>query len=107
MSTEIELQQTSSEISQKIKSLCDFDGESLKYEMQDLKKSLLENPAACSLLMDEDIGLAVAALRRMTGTAIAIASQPKEKKPKEKKSSTKLTPAELAAALADVSDEDL
>ena len=99
------VEQIASEIKLKIASLCNFDGDSLKGEMDALKASLLENPAACSLLLDEDIGLAVASLRRMVGVAVAEANAPKEKK--EKVGNKKLTAAQLALALAEVSDDDL
>lgn len=106
--TENELQQAASEIQQKIALLTDFSGDSLKLEMQSLKKALLQNPAACSLLLEEDIGLAVASLRRMVGIAVASASAKKTKAPSDKKPTVKkLTAAELAAALAEVSDDDL
>lgn len=99
-----EQEQIFSEIQIKIANLCNFDGESLKGEMASLKKALLENPAACSLLHDEDIGMAVAALRRMVGVAVAEAAKPKEKKAKEKQK--QLTPQELAAAMNSIPDDD-
>ena len=104
--TEKEVAQAASEISLKIKSLCNFDGEDLKGEMASLKKALLENPAACSLLHPEDIGEAVANLRRMVGIAVASAVA----KPKKEKAAgngmKKLTAAELKKAMAEVSDDD-
>lgn len=93
-------EQTASELSLRIKQLANFDGESLKEEMGALKKALLENPSACSLLHDEDIGLAVASLRRMVGAAVAAAATPAAKKPKQKK----LSAAELAKVLAEIPD---
>jgi len=42
-SIDTEVAQVASEISIKIKNLCNFDGESLKGEMTSLKKALLEN----------------------------------------------------------------
>jgi len=99
-----DIEQKASEISLRIKSLADFDGVSLKEEMAALKQALLENPSACSLLHDEDLGLAVAALRRMVGVAVAAASASKkgEAKPKQKK----LTAAELAKLMSEVSDDE-
>lgn len=94
-----------SELQQKISLLATFDGASLKGEMQALKKALLENPAACSLLLDEDIGKAVEALRRMVGVAVASASAAKEKKPAKAKQKA-LTPEELKAQLDLISDDD-
>lgn len=102
--SQAEIEQTASEISIKIKNLANFDGESLKGEMASLKKALLENPAACSLLQPEDIGLAVANIRRMVGIAIATASAPKERAKSTKPK--KLTAVELAKAMAEVSDDD-
>lgn len=96
-----EVEQVASEISGRIQSLASFDGESLKEEMAALKKALQENPAACSLLHDEDIGKAVAALRRMVGMAVAATAKPAPK-PKQKK----LSAAELAKALAEVPDDE-
>lgn len=100
---ETEVKQVASEISAKINLLTDFSGESLKGEMASLKKALLENPAAAALLLPEDIGKAVAAIRRMVGIAIASANAPKEKKPAKSK---QLTAVELAKAMASVSDDD-
>lgn len=47
------------------------DGEPLKHAMDDLKRALLENPAACVALLPEDIGKMVEHLNRMTGKHIA------------------------------------
>jgi len=97
-------EQIASELKARIASLCDFEGDSLKGEMGALKKTLLENPAACSLLLDEDIGAAVAALRRMVGVAIATATaSKKEAKPKAPK---KLSAKELAELMATVDDSE-
>ena len=100
-----EMEQIKSEISAGIQLLCNFDGDSLKCEMQALKKTLTENPAACSLLLEEDIGLAVAALRRMVGIAVSEANAPKSKSSKSK--SKKLTPEELKAQLDAIGDDEL
>lgn len=97
MSTEAE--QVASEISIRISQLETFSGESLKGEMQQLKKAIIENPAACLLLKEEDVGQLVAALRKITGIAITEASA-KTKKATEPKAK-KFTAAELAAALED------
>lgn len=94
-------QETASEISTRISLLCDMSDADLKLEMQNLKTALKENPAAVSLMHDEDVGKMVVALRRITGFAIAQASA-KEKKPRAVKEKSKpLTAAELAAALDD------
>lgn len=46
------------------------EGLPLDTAMRNLKVALKQNPAACSLMLDEDIGLCVAALRRMTNKNI-------------------------------------
>ena len=92
-------EQVCSDITLKIRSLEALSGDELKSEMSALKKAIMENPQACSLLLPEDIGLMVSSLRRIVGTAIVAAST---KKTKERKPSTKkMTAAELAAALDD------
>jgi hypothetical protein len=88
-------EQVTSEIQQRLIALLPMEGIELKHEMDSLKRVLLENPAACTLLLDEDIGRAVQALRKITGTAIAEASTPKKRATKPKA----LTPTEIAAAL--------
>jgi len=87
------------EISLRIKALIDIGEESLKDEMRELKQAIMENPAACSFLKEEDIGLLVATLRKITHVDITVASAPKTRtvKPKQKA----LTASELAAALDD------
>lgn len=98
-------EQVCSEIRQRINRLADFDGESLKNEMQELKKALLENPAACALLLDEDIGKAVAALRRMTAGAIEASSSSSKKKTERVKKPMSF--AELQEKFGSLSEEDL
>ena len=94
-------EQVYSEISQRIKTLEAMSGDSLKDEMVDLKKALLENPQACMLLLPEEIGSLVSSLRKITGIAIATASSKTSKKKEPKASAKKMTPEELAAALND------
>lgn len=91
------------EISQRIQQLENMSVENLKGEMHSLKKALTENPAACLLLKDEDIGSLVASLRKITGQAIQTASQPKTR---EKKTAVKaLSATELAKVLAEAGDD--
>ena len=94
-------EQVKSEISQRISLLTSFPLETLKGEMQVLKKTIMENPSACLLLEDEDIGLLVQALRRMTASSILSSSKTKETKEKTPSKAKKLTPEELAKALED------
>lgn len=98
----METQQVASELSKRIDALANFDGESLKHEMAALKEALLQNPAACSLLGDEDIGKAVLALRRLTGIAIAAATAKAAPKPK----TPKVSKSELNKLLSELSDEE-
>jgi len=46
------------------------DGQPLNNAMSELKKALKQNPAACSLMLDDDIGLCVAQLKRITNKTI-------------------------------------
>lgn len=60
------------------------DGTPLDNAMRDLKIALKQNPAACSLMLDEDIGACVTALRRMTNRNI-MADLTDDKKPRKPK----------------------
>lgn len=76
------------EIQQKIKILSETDDQQqIKPMMADLKRALKENPAACSLLQPEDIGIAVAKLRLITNTQIIDTLTPQKK---ERKSAAKV-----------------
>ena len=75
--TTAETEQLAHEIQARIQQLSDLSGTSLKNEMDDLKLLLLKNPAACELLLPEDIGLAVAAIKKLLGHAIAAATTEK------------------------------
>ena len=70
-----ELTQEAHEIKLRIAQLSELSGTDLKAEMDDLKMVLLKNPAACELLLPKDIGMAVAAIKRLVGTAIAAATK--------------------------------
>lgn len=93
-------QQVVSELRIRIQNLFPVNGLELSREMDSLKTALLENPAACTLLTDEDIGACVSHLRRITGMALASASS-KEKKPRAAKK-VALTKEEMDAALDDM-----
>jgi len=89
-------EQVASDLQLRIAKLTTFDGDLLRYEMDATKKALLENPAACVLLLDEDIGSCVAALRKITGIALASVV----KKPRRAGSKVvKLTPEAMAEGL--------
>ena len=80
--TTAETEQLAHEIQARIQQLSDLSGTSLKNEMDDLKLCLLKNPAACELLLPEDIGMAVAAIKKLLGHATATAEKPaRGKKP--------------------------
>ena len=92
-------EQLASEISARIKNLESLFEDPLRYEMDELKKALQENPSAASLLLDEDIGLLVRNLRRLVSVAVAEANAPKEKKASTKKAAAiKRTPDLLMQA---------
>lgn len=77
--------QAFADIQQRISELESYSGEALESQMASLKKALKENPSACSLMLPEDIGLLVAALRRITGqAAVSAATKPARGKAKPK-----------------------
>jgi hypothetical protein len=81
----------------RIDQLQDLQGDDLSEAMKELKKALMENPAATQLLLPEDIGKLVEALRRITGEAItSAATKPKKEKAKP------LSAEELAAAFEEL-----
>lgn len=94
-------QEVASEISQRISLLNALSEADLANEMRELKIALKENPSACALMMDEDIGLLVEALRKLTHKAITAASTSKKVGTAAKPAVKKLSAAELAAALDD------
>lgn len=88
-------------IKQKIANLQDFDGISLRYEMDELKKLIKVSPDACMFLLPEELGLCVRALRKMTDNKVAVdmgATKAKAAKAKP----VQLSAAEIAAALDDL-----
>lgn len=83
-----------------LKSLMEDD---LKEGMSALKAAIKKNPSAADLLLDEELGLMVVALRRMRGITITEAA--KEKKPGAKKPKAKevaLSAEELEAAWSEL-----
>lgn len=66
-------QEAVKKIQQQIADLSKLENEvDLKYEMEKLSEMLVANPSACLYLLDEDLGLAVRALRKMTDNRVAI-----------------------------------
>lgn len=92
-----------SELQARIKLLNDMSEADLRNEMRDLKTTLVQNPSACALLLDEDIGLMVTALRKLTAKLVAdTAAKPKSTRTAAAKpAAKKLSAAELQAALDD------
>lgn len=74
--------------------------DNLQRAMIDLKKALMANPEACSLMLPEEIGSMVAALRKITGQHAATeANKPKGRAAKK---SVPLSEAEMQAAWDDL-----
>lgn len=93
-------EQVYNDILPRINDLVNLSGEALEQEMKILKKALMENPDASNLMLPEDIGKTVAALRRMTGQAQATAAAKPKKGAKEKK--VALTAADMEAAFEEL-----
>lgn len=74
------------------------DGTELKFEMAELSKMITANGDACRYLLDEDLGLVVRALRRMTDNKVA-RDMATTKKVGAGSSTPKLSQAEINAAL--------
>lgn len=101
MTTYIQPSQAASEIITKIRDLVNIPDEDLESEMKNLKKALLENPDAVALMLPEDIGATVAALRRVTGESIEKATKEKAAGTRSKKSKA-LTAEEMNAAFEEL-----
>lgn len=84
-----EIQQGYRDIKGRVEELSETDDDDLADAMSQLKKSLLANPSACLLMLDEDIGKMTIALRRLTQEALVAAT--KEKAPKGVGKKTKST----------------
>lgn len=92
------------DIVRKARKLRTLMGDALENGMKDLKKALKENPAACELMLDEDLGRMVVALRRMKGEQLAEATSGKKTTGGKKNTAkeTKLTREEIEAAMAEI-----
>lgn len=101
LAAQTEIEQAYSNIRTQIEELEKIsDEEDLKGAMQTLKKALMQNPAAVSLMEDTDIGKMVIALRRYVKDAVLAR---KEKTSGEKKKSAKqITQEELLKGLAEL-----
>lgn len=90
--------QAYADIKAKIELLSAMAEADLPGAMKELKASLLQNPQACYLMLPQDIGQMVIALRSMRQEAAVEATATKEKGPKKVKASKNLTAEEIAAA---------
>ena len=88
-------------IKQKIASLENFAGISLRYEMDELRKLIKASPDACLFLLPEELGLTVRALRKMTDNKVA-QDMGSTRATKAKAPTVQLTAAEIAAAMDDL-----
>lgn len=91
-------------IQQRIQDMSELeDGTAIRLEMEQLSEMLLANPSACLYLLDEDLGLCVRALRKMTNNRVA-ADMGRAKTTKKAASSLSkpLTAADIQAALDDL-----
>lgn len=93
------------QIRQRIADLQTMENGQIKESMKVLQGMLLANPSACALMLPEDTGLLVRALRKMTGNtqALMIANSKPSRKTKETSTSSleKLSVADLAKLASD------
>jgi hypothetical protein len=92
----IEAEQAYADIKARIDQLVELSEEPLVNAMSELKKSLMKNPSAVSLMLDSDIGQMVIALRKMTHTDATEVAKPGKRGPKAKQIS--LTADDMEAA---------
>lgn len=89
------------DIKLRIDDLVALSGEDLVSAMSELKKALMKNPSAVSLMLDPDIGQMVIALRRITNVAATEAAKPGKTGPKATKS-VQLTAEAMELAFAEL-----
>lgn len=103
LTEDAEAQQQYANLREKIDALEDRAGEDLKNSMTILKKALMENPAACELMLDEDIGEMVKALRRITMQDVIEVKESGSGRKKPKASTmAPMTPEMFAKGLAEL-----
>jgi len=95
--TNTSVEQAYSDLQQRISELESYSGEELKSQMQQLKKALMENPSACALMLPEEIGSMVSALRKITGQH-AVEAATKKATGRGKAKPVALSEAEMQAA---------
>lgn len=76
--TQLSAEQAYADILPRINELASLDSEKLEGAMKDLKGALLQNPSAAELMLPEDIGAMVSALRKLTGQTIVEAAKTKK-----------------------------
>lgn len=96
------IEQTYADLKARIEALEALSEDNLRGEMDTLKKALMENPDACQLMLPEDMGMLVAALRRITGQALATAAEKKAKGRTKKEKAVPLTAEALEQGFADL-----
>ena len=88
-----EVKQGYRDIKGRVLALSATEDDDLALAMTELKKALLQNPNACLLMLDEDIGKMTLALRRLTQEALVEGTKAKaEKKPGVKSKKTAQIP---------------
>ncbi len=94
------------DIKGRINALAALDADTSALAMSELKKALLQNPSACLLLYDEDLGILASTLRKLVHEdMVASIKTPKEKKEKATKSAAlqiPLTAEMLQSKFADL-----
>jgi len=93
-----EAEQAYADLKTRIDSLVSMSEDNLKTAMQDLKRALMQNPSAVSLMLPSDIGQMVIALRKMTGVELEAAKSSATKAKTGKKKEAILSSEQLEAA---------
>lgn len=96
---DIDARQAASDIQKRIADLDSLSGVDLKNEMANLKAALMQNPSACMLLAEEDVGTLVRNLRKMLGNAVMSAAAVKTRSTSPAKSKQKLSLSEINSIL--------
>lgn len=95
----VSAEQAYADILPRIQALKELDSEDLENAMKELKDALMKNPSAATLMLPEDIGEMVKALRKTTGQTMVEATKAKKTgEPKAPKAKKTMTADELSAA---------
>lgn len=90
--------QALSDIDRRIKELENLMDDDLRHAMGELKQALKQNPSAAELILDEDVGKMVSALRRMRQLAVVNTPKTTKAKTKPKTKEVQFSKEELEAA---------